>query len=101
MTEYEEPVLSAERPASSVESTGEQEGLLVERCVQLWRDLLRRTDLHADSHFFTEGGKSMLAAQLVTKFNRLYGFKVKLRTIFAAPTPRLFAESALAERGTR
>lgn len=64
---------------------------LVAGCVALWRELLDRDDVDADSNFFAEGGRSVLAARLVSKARALTGTRVGLKVLIAAPTPRQFA----------
>ena len=70
----------------------------VEQCILLWREMLKRDDLDAESHFFNEGGKSLLAARLLVRANKLFGQRILLSTLFEAPTPRLFAERLQAAR---
>jgi non-ribosomal peptide synthetase component F len=60
--------------------------------VGLWRELIRRDDLDADANFFTSGGHSLLAAQLVQQVEERTGVKLKLADAFEHPTPTEMAE---------
>ncbi|GAA3440222.1 phosphopantetheine-binding protein [Kutzneria kofuensis] len=71
--------------------TAEASPDLVADCVALWRELLGRDDVDADSNFFTEGGRSLLGARLVSRARTLTGVRVGLRVLIEAPTPRRFA----------
>ncbi|RDI23114.1 phosphopantetheine binding protein [Lentzea flaviverrucosa] len=77
---------------------GEMDELLLSQLVALWERLLKRSDLTPDSHFFTEGGRSLLAARLINEAGRIAGVKVKLSRLFAAPTPRGLASHIIAAR---
>lgn len=87
-----------EEPAQASQETGEVDEELVARLVELWGELLDRSDLTPDSHFFHEGGRSLLAARLVQAAGRMTGVKVKLNRLFAAPTPRGLAAHIAAVR---
>jgi non-ribosomal peptide synthetase component F/acyl carrier protein len=60
--------------------------------VALWRELIGREDLDADANFFTSGGHSLLAAQLVQRVEERTGVKLKLADAFEHPTPAQLAE---------
>ncbi|MGX9229147.1 phosphopantetheine-binding protein [Streptomyces albus] len=47
--------------------------------------------LDADANFFTEGGHSLLGAQLVQRVKKATGAALRLADLFANPTPRAFA----------
>ena len=61
--------------------------------VALWQELIGRGDLHAGSNFFSSGGHSLLAAQLVQRVEEQTGVRLSLADAFEHPTP-----SALATR---
>lgn len=70
---------------------------LAQQCVLLWRKLLGRDDLDADTHFFAVGGRSVLTARLVHEASRLTGAPVTMRTVLTAPTAQQFAARLFAE----
>ena len=55
--------------------------------VALWRELIGRDDLGEDANFFSSGGHSLLAAQLVQRVEERTGVKLKLADAFEHPTP--------------
>ena len=60
--------------------------------VELWRELLDRGDVGVDTNFFTNGGHSLLGAQLLQRVEEVTGTAVKLSELFAAPTPAELAQ---------
>jgi acyl-CoA synthetase (AMP-forming)/AMP-acid ligase II len=66
---------------------GEPADPLVRSLVSVWRAVLGRDDLGADSNFFASGGHSLLAAILATRVGALVGRQVSLLDVFDAPTP--------------
>lgn len=62
---------------------------LTRALIALWKQFLKREDLDADSGFFTSGGHSLLAVQLLQRVKRTTGIQVKIRLadLFAHPTP--------------
>ncbi|MEU3459722.1 condensation domain-containing protein [Streptomyces sp. NPDC006733] len=62
---------------------------LTRALIALWKQFLQREDLDADSGFFTSGGHSLLAVQLLQRVKRTTGIQVKIRLadLFAHPTP--------------
>lgn len=55
--------------------------------VALWRELIGRDDLDEEANFFSSGGHSLLAAQLVQRVEERTGVKLKLADAFEHPTP--------------
>ncbi|QKV75045.1 condensation domain-containing protein [Amycolatopsis sp. Hca4] len=60
--------------------------------VALFGQLLKRTDVTADTNFFAGGGHSLLAAQLVQRIQKQTGVRLKLSAAFAHPTPAALAQ---------
>ncbi|GGL21677.1 hypothetical protein Sme01_74740 [Sphaerisporangium melleum] len=60
---------------------------LVDTLVTLWKAMLNRTDLGADSNFFAYGGHSLLAVKLLQEIKRATQERLKLKDIFEEPTP--------------
>lgn len=54
----------------------------------LWREVLGRPDLHADSNFFLSGGQSLLAARATERIRARYEIDLPFLDIFRYPTPR-------------
>ncbi|MBO2456927.1 non-ribosomal peptide synthetase [Actinomadura violacea] len=63
------------------------DGGLLEDLIGLWRSLLKRDDVGADTDFFEHGGHSMLAALAMQELERLSGVSLGLSEMFEEPTP--------------
>ncbi|MFF9118754.1 condensation domain-containing protein [Streptomyces massasporeus] len=72
-------------------TTEEADAHLVAQLVAVWREILQRDDLDADTDFFTAGGNSMLAALLVVRIEEVVGAAPPLGSAFAARTPAAMA----------
>ncbi|WP_412753411.1 condensation domain-containing protein [Krasilnikovia sp. M28-CT-15] len=77
--------------------TGDPE--VVTMLIGLWRDLLDKDDVKGDTHFFRSGGTSIKAARVVASIKKNLGVKIKLRQVFATPTPAELA-AAIATTGS-
>jgi acyl-coenzyme A synthetase/AMP-(fatty) acid ligase len=64
---------------------------VVQELMVLWRQLLGRDDVTAQTNFFTSGGHSLLGAQLLQQVEENMGVTVKLADLFTAPTPAALA----------
>ncbi|MFB6894232.1 amino acid adenylation domain-containing protein [Kitasatospora sp. NPDC056327] len=71
---------------------------LTDALIGLWRELLGRDDITAESNFFTHGGHSLLGAGLVQRIDERLGVTVKLADLFGTPTPGALAEHIRAAR---
>jgi surfactin family lipopeptide synthetase A len=67
-----------EAPAGSTE----------EQLAAVWKELLNIHDISATADFFSLGGHSLKAGELVGKIYSLFGVRLRLRQVFAAPTIR-------------
>ena len=74
-------------------SPAEPDDELVSAVLKLWRDLLQREDLDVDSNFFTNGGHSLLGAQLLKRVEDTLGAVLRLADLFEAPTPAGLAKT--------
>ncbi|MET8544420.1 amino acid adenylation domain-containing protein [Kitasatospora sp. NPDC004799] len=95
--------IAEERRAAAAGPGGpaaEGEGLLG-TLVALWASLLSRSDLTADSNFFTSGGHSLLGAQLVQQIEERLGARLSLADVFTMPTPRELADHLRASGAER
>lgn len=59
---------------------------LERQLVGLWQKLLNRESISIDDNFFSIGGHSLKATQLLSLIYKHFGVKLKLRTVFAFPT---------------
>ncbi|MEV4738962.1 amino acid adenylation domain-containing protein [Streptomyces sp. NPDC049555] len=60
--------------------------------VGLFGELLERPDLDAGSHFFANGGHSLLAATLAQRIKGITGVRLALSDVFETPTPAALAD---------
>jgi amino acid adenylation domain-containing protein len=71
----------------------------------LWRTILQREDITADTNFFESGGNSMLAAWAMQEVHNMTGVSLGLGEIFERPTPKDLAtrvrDAVPAEPATR
>lgn len=56
--------------------------------LRAFRDVLEVDDLTEDSDFFRSGGYSLLAPQLVSRYEALSGWSPPVRLVFELGTPR-------------
>jgi len=75
------PGVAAPRPSGEIE----------ERLAEIWASMLRVPRVDATGNFFELGGHSLLAARMLAQVERSFGRRVKLATLFVAPTLREFA----------
>jgi amino acid adenylation domain-containing protein len=75
----------------------------IERTVaEVFAEVLDRERIGADSGFFDNGGNSLQALRVVSRLNKAFGIKFKLRNLFRNPTVRGVAsviDDLRAERG--
>ncbi|HXJ43317.1 MAG TPA: non-ribosomal peptide synthetase [Bryobacteraceae bacterium] len=60
---------------------------------ELWQELLNVESVNRDSSFFTLGGHSLMAIQMISRVRETLGVDVPLRTIFERPRLHEFAEA--------
>lgn len=60
--------------------------------VGLWREVLCKDDLTAQSNFFTSGGQSLTAAILLQRIEEELGPRLELAELFTRPTPAELAD---------
>ena len=76
------------RGAVQVRPSGEIE----ERLAHLWAGMLGVESVAAGDNFFELGGHSLLAARMLIQVEREFGRRIKLATLFLAPTLQGFAK---------
>ncbi|MFI1769793.1 AMP-binding protein [Streptomyces sp. NPDC020800] len=80
------------RPAAPVLRTDHPDlDELTARLTALWRSVLRREDVDADTDFFAHGGDSMLAAVAMQELQNMSGVSLSLTEVFERRTPRELA----------
>jgi non-ribosomal peptide synthetase component F/thioesterase domain-containing protein/acyl carrier protein len=67
-------------------------GEIEERLASLWAAMLGVKSITADDNFFELGGHSLLAARMLAQVEREFGRRIKLATLFLAPTLHDFAK---------
>jgi len=67
-------------------------GEIEERLAEIWTAMLGIESIAVDDNFFELGGHSLLAARMLTQVEREFGRRVKLATLFLAPTLQEFAK---------
>jgi non-ribosomal peptide synthetase component F/thioesterase domain-containing protein len=76
------------RSANSEEPAGDVE----RRLAELWKSMLGIDAIAPADNFFEMGGHSLLAARMLTRVEREFGRRIKLATLFLAPTLHEFAK---------
>jgi amino acid adenylation domain-containing protein len=67
------------------------------RVANIWIELLGPQEISRDSDFFSQGGHSLLAVRMITRFEEEFSVRLRLRDVFATPTVRQIS-SVLAAR---
>ena len=73
---------------------------LEQELTKIWTTMLGRESVDVTDNFFELGGHSLLAARMLGQVERLVGRRVKLATLFSAPTIRELA-NVLSHADTR
>jgi non-ribosomal peptide synthetase component F/thioesterase domain-containing protein len=63
-----------------------------QRLAVIWSSMLGVDSVASDDNFFELGGHSLLAARMLTQVEREFGRRIKLATLFLAPTLHDFAK---------
>ncbi|MER5785055.1 amino acid adenylation domain-containing protein [Streptomyces mobaraensis] len=61
---------------------------LLDAVLPIWNAVLGRSGLGADSHFFADGGHSLLGVKLLQEIHKSTGVRLKLQDLFEGPTPQ-------------
>ena len=64
----------------------------LDRMIRLWEAFPDLVEVGADSDFFSIGGYSLLAVELVAKVEDEFGVEIDLRVVLVSATPRLLAQ---------
>jgi non-ribosomal peptide synthetase component F/thioesterase domain-containing protein len=67
-------------------------GEIEQRLAAIWASMLGVKSVGSDENFFELGGHSLLAARMLTQVEREFGRRIKLATLFLAPTLAAFAK---------
>lgn len=87
-----DPTAHGERPRDFIRPLNDQEEMLA----QIWQGLLGCEDIRPNDNFFSLGGDSILAIQLVSQ-GRQKGLRMTPRDVFLHPTLASLAEKAQAD----
>lgn len=87
-------------PMVPTESTADHDDQLVGTLVSLWREILAKPELDEHSHFFSNGGTSILAGRLVARIKKQTEVRLPLKQVFTAPTPQQLAARVKELQGT-
>jgi non-ribosomal peptide synthetase component F/thioesterase domain-containing protein len=74
--------VNSDQPAGDIER----------RLAELWKSMLQIDSIAPADNFFEMGGHSLLAARMLTRVEREFGRRIKLATLFLAPTLHDFAK---------
>jgi acyl carrier protein len=74
-------------PEREMNSDGDRPSAIELELMRIWEEILRPDKpLHLHDSFFTLGGNSLKAAQVITQTHEELGVRLALRDVFAAPT---------------
>jgi non-ribosomal peptide synthetase component F/thioesterase domain-containing protein len=83
---------AARTPVVRGASSGQLSGDVERRLAELWKTMLGIDSVDPADNFFELGGHSLLAARMLTRVEREFGRRIKLATLFLAPTLHDFAK---------
>jgi non-ribosomal peptide synthetase component F/thioesterase domain-containing protein/acyl carrier protein len=83
---------AAKTPVVRGASSGQPSGDVERRLAELWKTMLGIDSVDPADNFFELGGHSLLAARMLTRVEREFGRRIKLATLFLAPTLHDFAK---------
>ncbi|WP_341889825.1 amino acid adenylation domain-containing protein [Variovorax sp. YR752] len=78
--------------ASAAASATEPRNVLEFQLLALWRQVLGNDQLGVHDNFFDHGGHSLVAVELLSRIEQVYGRKLPLATLFQAPAVAQLAE---------
>jgi non-ribosomal peptide synthetase component F/thioesterase domain-containing protein len=79
-------------PAARGVHSDQPAGDIERRLAELWKSMLGIESIASADNFFEMGGHSLLAARMLTRVEREFGRRIKLATLFLAPTLHDFAK---------
>ena len=59
---------------------------LEKQLVDIWQDVLQREKIGIDSSFFSLGGHSLKAVQVITRIQKEFNIKIELKELYEEPT---------------
>ncbi len=88
------------RPRGDAAKDVQASGDIEIRLLDLWQSMLKEPTIAVTDNFFEMGGHSLLAARMLTRIESIFGRRIPLATLFAAPTIHELA-NVLAQPDTR
>jgi non-ribosomal peptide synthetase component F/thioesterase domain-containing protein len=79
-------LLASQASAQPGAGNGRPVGEIEQKLAEIWTAILRVPSISVYDNFFELGGHSLLAARMLTRVERSFGRRIKLATLFAAPT---------------
>lgn len=86
-----EPVTKI-RPAEILEEYVEPANDLELRVTEIWQDILGISSLGTNDDFFTLGGHSLMATQMISKVKQVFDVEISIETLFQLLTPAKMAD---------
>jgi non-ribosomal peptide synthetase component F/thioesterase domain-containing protein len=83
---------STRTPVARGVNSDQPVGDIERRLAELWKSMLGIDSIAPADNFFEMGGHSLLAARMLTRVEREFGRRIKLATLFLAPTLHEFAK---------
>jgi acyl-coenzyme A synthetase/AMP-(fatty) acid ligase/acyl carrier protein len=77
--------------------TQKPEGIIEETLERMWAHLLKRNQVAPEEDFFQLGGQSLVAIQIISRIQKVFGVRLPLNAILEAPTVRALAKRVEAE----
>ncbi len=66
--------------------------LLEENLVKIWEEVLNKEKISVTDDFFTLGGHSLRAVQIISRIQKELGIKIEMKTLFSNPTIKALAQ---------
>jgi amino acid adenylation domain-containing protein len=78
--------------ARSKKTFAEPRNAIEAKLAEIWANLLRLDKVGIEDNFFELGGHSLLIPRFLSEVEKIYGLKLKMRSLFEAPTISSFSK---------